>query len=59
MVFPKPYVEEKKCENCNGTGWYKQQGFIGSGTFPCNVCNRTGKVKIKHSNTMVDFHKKY
>ena len=46
VVFPKPYVEEKECKNCDGTGWYKQQGFIGSGTFPCNVCNRTGKVQI-------------
>ena len=45
VVFPKPYVEEKECKNCDGTGWYKQPGFVGAATFPCNVCNKTGRVK--------------
>ena len=46
MVFPKPYEETKECPNCKGTGWYEQPGFVGSGTFPCSVCNQTGKVKV-------------
>jgi hypothetical protein len=45
VVFPKPHVEEKECKNCDGTGWYKQPGFVGAATFPCNVCNKTGRVK--------------
>ena len=46
MVFPKPYEETKECPNCKGTGWYEQPGFVGSGTFPCNACGQTGKVKV-------------
>ena len=45
MVFPKPYEKTKECPNCNGTGWHKQPGFVGSGTFPCNACGQTGRVK--------------
>lgn len=45
MVFPKPHVNEKKCENCNGTGWYKQRGFVGATPFPCKECGQTGRVK--------------